>query len=654
MTNQTMPIIIEERRILTGFWRWFAIACTVVGVLIVINQIFRLRPDIALIENAYHYLALALFGSFVFLVCPTKTGRWARRFFWVDVILFLLFFGSLLFLAWHGRSILWFGWAYAPPLDMVIVSVILWVLLLEALRRSGNKILFIFVALFSIYPLFSEYMPGLLQGPDRSFTLAAAYHILSTTSVLGIPLQAVCNLVMGFIIFGVVLQGTGGGKFFIELASSIFGGTRGGPAKVAVVASSLFGSMSGSVIANVTTTGSVTIPAMKIAGYKPEDAAAVETCASTGGVLMPPVMGTVAFVMAALLGISYAIIALAAAIPSLLYYLSLFLQVDAIAAKQGLAGLPKSQIPSLKKTLKGGWIYILSFVVLAYYLFFLREISQAPFYAIVVLLVLSMFRKETRFTRKTFLQLIQNSGSFLAQIIIICGGIGFVLGSLAFTGLAGSFASELVSLAGGNTLLILVLGALASAILGMGLTSIACYVFLAVVMAPALVLLGFNVIAVHLFVLYWGMISFITPPVALGAIPASLIAKASLPKTGLSAMRLGGAIYIVPFFFIYQPALVLAGGVGDIISAVALAILGVILIASSLQGYLPGIGRMVFVGGRVGTYLARLALFISGILLATPPWQTSALGAAIALVVILLMLWQKARGHEMLNSVSTN
>lgn len=653
MTNRTMPTV-EKRRNLTGFWWWFAIACTIIGVAIVVNQIFRLQTDLLMIENSYHYCALAFFGSFVFLLYPTKTGRWAKKFFWVDVILFFLFLGSFLFLAWHGRNILWFGWGYAPPLNMVIVSIILWVLLLEALRRSGNKILFIFVALFSIYPLFAESMPGFLQGPDRSFTLAAAFHIMSTTSVLGVPLQAVCNLVMGFIIFGVVLQGTGGGKFFIELASSIFGGTRGGPAKVAVVASSLFGSMSGSVIANVTTTGSFTIPAMKTAGFKPHDAGAVEACASTGGVLMPPVMGAVAFVMASLLGISYAIIALAAAIPSLLYYLSLFLQVDAIAAKEGLAGLPKSQIPSLKKTLKGGWIYLVSLGVLIYYLFFLRQISQAPFYAIVVLLVLSMFQKETRFTLKTFLQFIQDSCSFLAQIIIIVGGIGFVLGALAFTGVAGSFASELVSLAGENTLLMLILGAGASAILGMGLTSIACYVFLAIVLAPALVLIGFNMLAVHLFVLYWGMISFITPPVALGAIPASLIAKSTLGKTGWSAMRLGGAIYLVPFFFIYQPALVLQAGVADIIFAVILAILGIILIASSLQGYLVGIGRMAFVGGRVGTYLSRIALFVSGILLASPPWQTSVIGAAIALVVILLMLWLKPRGHERLNSVSTN
>jgi len=654
MTNQVTPVVIREQRSLTGFWRWFAIACTIIGMALVLNQIFRLQLDLLMIENSYHYCMLAFFGSFAFLIYPTKTGGWAKRFFWVDVILFFLFFGSLLFLAWHGKPIIWFGWAYAPPLNMVIVSIILWVLLLETLRRSGNKVLFIFVALFSIYPLFAESMPGLLQGPDRTFGLAAAFHLMSTVSVLGVPLQAVCNLVIGFIIFGVVLQGTGGGKFFIELASAIFGGTRGGPAKVAVVASSLFGSMSGSVIANVTTTGSFTIPAMKSAGYKPEDAGAVETCASTGGVLMPPVMGAVAFVMAALIGRSYAIIALAAAIPSLLYYISLFLQVDAIAAKQGLAGLPKSQIPSLKKTLKEGWIYIISFLVLIYFLFFLRQISQAPFYAIATQLVLSMVRKETRFTLKSFLQFLQDTCFFLADMIIIVGGIGFVLGSLAFTGVAGSFASELVSLAGGNTLLMLLLGALASAILGMGLTSIACYVFLAIVLAPALVLVGYNIIAVHLFVLYWGMISFITPPVALGAIPASLIAKSTLGKTGLSAMRLGGAIYIVPFFFIFQPALVLQAGVGDIISAVALAILGVTLIASSLQGYLLGIGRMVFVGGRVGTYLARLALFISGILLATPPGQTSVLGAAIALVVLLLMLWQKARGHERLNSVSTN
>jgi TRAP transporter 4TM/12TM fusion protein len=380
--------------------------------------------------------------------------------------------------------------------------------------------------------------------------------------------------------------------------------------------------MSGSAISNVITTGSITIPAMKKIGYPAHYAGAIESCASTGGVLMPPVMGATAFVMAAFLQTSYAQIALAAAVPSLLYYLGLLVQVDGFAAKNGFSGIPRSEIQPLKKTLKEGWFYLFSLIVLMYFLFSLRVESQAPFYAILLLLVVAMARKETRFTADSFLRFIETTGKSLAELIAILAGVGMIMGSLSLTGVAASFARELVSLAGGNAFFMLVLGALTSFILGMGMTITACYVFLALVLAPGLVTMGMNALAVHLFVMYWGMISFITPPVALAAFAAAAIAQTSSLKVGLTACRLGGVIYILPFFFVYNPALILQGGAGEILQALATATTGVVLLSSSFEGFLIGVGTL--------GALYRILFSVAGILLAIPESQTDILGAVIA------------------------
>ncbi|UCH19421.1 MAG: TRAP transporter fused permease subunit [Deltaproteobacteria bacterium] len=637
---------IEARyRTLSDFWRWTTVVLSFAGLFLAIFQVFHFQFfGKMLMENSYLYLLLSFYVSMVFLFFPlTKQGP-PKIIFYVDVFLGLLTFAIPLYFAWLGYDIIEAGWSYRAPPRMFIMAVILWGLVLEAVRRTSGMSLAVIILIFSLYPLYAPYMPGFMEGYGRSFSTTAAFHAFSIQSLLGIPMRVAGMILIGFIIFGVALQASGGGDFFLKLSYCILGATRGGTAKVAVLSSALFGSLSGSVISNVVTTGSITIPAIKKSGYSAHNAGGIECAASTGGVLMPPVMGATAFIMAAFLSISYSKIALAAAIPSVLAYIGLLIQVDGYAARHGLKGLSKGEIPSLKKTLIQGWFYLGAVAVLLYFLFILRLESQAPFISILFLLAFAMIRKETRFTVHSFLQFIQNTGKLLAELVAILAGAGMILGSLALTGVAAAFAREIVALAGGNVFFMLILGALASFILGMGMTITACYVFLALVLAPALEIIGLNQIAVHLYLMYWGMLSYITPPVALASFPAAVIAQSNPIKVGLVAMKLGAVKYLVPLFFVLDAALVMQAEIGAILQAFVSATLGVLLIGSVLEGYLIGIGKLEF--NTITGIISGAALFIAGFILGLPGLKTDFLGLAItgaALLFIFIMRSVKKR-----------
>ncbi len=622
-------VTISRYRNLTGPLRSITFLFSLVTIILAIYQIYHLRlGGIMIMDNSYLYLILALFMPQVFLYFPLVRGSSSKSLWLLDCFLAFISFIIPAIFARYGYTIIERGWGYFAPEEITYMAIILWALVIEAVRRTTGLALAIVILFFSLYPLFAPYMPAFLEGHGRSFVTTATFHSLSVDSILGIPMKVFGDLLIGFMLFGIALQVTGGGKFFLDFSFALLGSTRGGPAKVAVMASALFGSMSGSAISNVITTGSITIPAMKKTGYPPHYAGAIEACASTGGVLMPPVMGATAFVMAAFLQKPYAQIALAAAIPSLLYYLGLLIQVDGFAARKGIAGIPANEIVPLSITLKEGWFFPFSLIVLIYFLFSLRVESQAPFYAMAILLIVAMFKRENRFNARKFFELIESSGKFLAELVAILAGVGMIMGSLSLTGVAASFARELVSFAGGNIAFMLLLGALASFIMGMGMTITACYVFLALVLAPGLIQLGLNEIAVHLFVMYWGMISFITPPVALAAFPAATIAQTSPLKVGYTASRLGGVIYLLPFIFVFNPALILQSGPGEVIQAVLSAGLGVILIGSTFEGYLIGLGKINF--------SLRIIFFTAGIALSIPEWKTDLLGLFIASITFLI------------------
>lgn len=628
MSTPTTPEITRYR-VLPPFPRFFSLVLSFLGILTAAVYLFHIGVSVwgeFVVETAYLHIILAFFLPLAFLYLPASS-RFRGKVPWYDLTLAFLCFFSAFYFFLHGEDILFRGWEVSPPPMAFVLGIMLWAFVLEAARRAVGWVLFSLVLLFSLYPLFAEHMPGLLCAKSFAFSRLVGYHIMGPEGVIGLPTRVLGTLFVGFMFFGVALTNTGAARFFLDLALSLLGTVRGGTAKVAVVSSAMVGSISGSVITNVITTGSFTIPAMKGAGYPGHYAAAIETCASTGGVLMPPIMGAAAFVMASILNISYAEVVLAAIIPSLLYYLGLFIQVDSYAAKTGLKGLPREGLPSLWKTIKEGWFYILAFALLIYILFALRREAQAPFYATVAVLLLTMLRKETRLDLKGFINFIEKVGKTIGEIAGILAAIGLLIGSLLLTGVAHTLSSDIIALAGGNIILLVGMGAIASFILGMGLTITACYLLLAVLLAPALVEAGLYPLAAHLFLMYCGMLSFITPPVAIAAYAAASLAGANSMRTGFQAMRLGVILFIIPFFFVFQPAFVLHGTFVEVLKVLSTGFLGVILIASGIEGYLVLVGKLGM--------LKRALSIISGALLLTPDLPTDLAGAILAAILVV-------------------
>ena len=565
------------------------------------------------LQNHYYYALIGLLLPLCYLLNPSFRRP---RSYLFDGALSLAAFVSCIFFFINTENMLDYGWEFLAPDYAVWVSYLLWALILEAVRRSGGWVLFSLVLVFSLYPIVAENLPGPISGMASSPGETAAYHVMSIESILGLPFRAFAQLVIGFLIFGIALQQTGGGRFFINLAFAAFGHVRGGSAKVAIVSSGLMGSMSGSVITNVLTTGQMTIPAMQKSGMEKEYAAGLESCASTGGVLLPPIMGSTAFVMATFLNVAYTTVALAAAIPALLYFFGLFVQVDAYAARRGLVGTPRDELPSLKETLKQGWFYIAAFLVLIFLLVYLQREAVAPFVATGLLLALNQLSPDYRWDLKKAGEFLVATGKLLMELLTIMAGVGLIVGALSITGLSGTLVNDLLYLAGDSTLLLLLMGAFCSFLLGIGMTVTAAYVFLAIVLAPALIQGGLDPMSVHLFILYWGMLSFITPPVALGAFAAASIAGSSALATGFKAMRLGSIIYFIPFFFVLEPALIMSGSWWETLLATAKVGIGIIFIAGALQRYLIGLGLLAREGA-VGI-IGRTLIALGGGLIALP------------------------------------
>lgn len=639
---QSLSDVLQYRTI-DGPLRTVFVILTLAAVLLSVNQLFNLQLfGLVVLDNRYLYSLAGIFLCLTYIVFPLRgKGDAQGAVPWYDILLGALSLAVAGYFVWTGEEALSAGWEYAAPQTAMILSFVFWVLILEATRRTGGTIIFAIVLLFSLYPAFADKVPGPISGYPLPLEDTIAFHIISSESSFGIPMRAFGELVVGFIVFGAALQQTGGGRFFNDLALALVGQFRGGAAKVAIFASGFMGSMSGSVISNVLTTGVVSIPAMRRTGFSRSYAAGTEACASTGGVLMPPVMGTTAFVMASFLGIPYIDIALAAALPSMLYYFGLFVQLDSYAARRGLKGLERAEVPSLRETFREGWQYLFVFGVLIFVMVVFRQETLAPFYATGLLLIINQIFPRTRLSLDGFVSLIQAIGRSLAELVSVLLGVGLIVGAFSATGLAGTLVNDLLFIAGDATIVLLIMGAITSFIFGMGMTVTACYIFLAIVLAPALTQAGMNPLAVHLFIMYWGMVSFITPPVALGAFAAATIAGTGPIKAGLAAMRLGSIIYFVPFFFVLNPALIGQGTTSEVLLVLATAFPGVWLIASATQGYLAFFGSF---GDGWASLVNRTLLFIGGILLIFPGFedfhlsQIELTGIALALVAASLLL----------------
>jgi len=632
---------------------WHAAFCLLTGVacFMALNQLlnWQLFVGLVLLENRHLYLLAGCLISLVFLAYPAAARAPMDRVPWYDALLFVATIGVSGYFLWNGERGIAEGWEYSAPALVIALCGLYWLLILEATRRTGGPVLFLVVLFLSLYPVFAGQMPGPIKGFPRPFTDTLAFHIVSAESSFGIPMRAFAELVIGFIVFGVALNYTGGGKFFNDVAFALVGGIRGGPAQVGILSSGLQGSISGSVISNVITSGVVTIPAMKRCGFKATYAAAVEATSSTGAVLMPPVMGSTAFVMASFLGISYGTIALAAAIPALLFYFGLAMQVDAYAAREGLQGLPRDELPSVRQALREGSLYILVFVVLIALLVWMEREALAPYYTTGLLLVVNQILPRYRMSWRRFLAFVAACGRALAELAAILAGVGFIIGAFSMTGLAGTLANDLVFIAGKEPIVLLLMGALTSFIFGMGMTITACYIFLAIVLAPPLIKAGLDPLAVHLFIMYWGMVSFITPPVALASFSAASLARANPIMVGLESMRMGSTMYFIPFMFVLSPALILRGSVTEILLDTSTAFVGVLVIAAGLQGYLLGVGDL---GRGPGGWVARVSLVASGMALALPGngsvyfnyWQLAVIAAVLAVPTVLVGLARRRAG----------
>lgn len=507
-------------------------------------------------------------------------------------------------------------------------------LILEATRRVAGWAL-VWVAVGCIlYAKFAFFLPGLFYAKGSSWARIASYLYLDASGLLGIPLSVAASVVVAFIFLGQAFYAVGGDKFLTDLALIAMGRYRGGTAKMAVVSSSLFGTVSGSAVANVVVDGAITIPMMKRAGYPSHMAAAIEAVASNGGQIMPPVMGAAAFLMAEFLNIPYGQVALAAAVPACLYYLALFTQVDLEAAKYGLGGLPAEQLPKLRKVMRLGWVFLFPLAFLIYALMFESwEAGKAGMAAVVLTFIVGAIQKETRPTLRAILTSIEETGRTLLDIVAITALAGLVIGALQLSGLTFKLSLILVTISGGNTLLLLVVTAIVCIILGMSLPTSVVYITLAVLVGPALTQLGVLPLAAHLFLFYFGMLSLITPPDCLATYTAAAIARADFWKTGWTGMRLGIAAYVVPFVFALHPALILQGTAGEITLAIVTASIGVILLGIGCAGYLF----------RPLGWWKRGLFWLAGLLVLFPSWSGAWLMADLAGLAgaVALVAWER-------------
>ena len=640
----SIPALVEADAIrvrsLRGAWRWLLAGATALTIFLCVNQQFALRFFVGFtpLNTEYYYGLVLVMLPFVFLIFPGTPRAPLERVPWYDGALFALTAAVALYLMLHIRRAAELGWEFGgAPADVVWAGFLMWALLMEALRRTGGWSLVLSILPFSLYPIFADTdWLGPLKGTQSTPAQASAYHMLSSESLLGIPVQAFAETVIGFLVFGTALMMTGAGKFFINLAFALCGTFRGGAAKVGIFASGLLGMMSGSVVSNVLTAGTMTIPAMKRTGFAASYAGAIEACASTGAVLAPPVMGATAFVMAQFLNVSYAEVALAAVIPAALYYFGLFMQVDAYAARHGLKGIPRAELPKLGATLREGWYYVFVVVLLIYMMLVMKRESHAPFYATLLLIVLNQLFSPEKWGWGTVVKFLESNGRTFAELIGILAGCGLLIGAFSLTGVISSLANDLLRIAGNNALLLLAMTAVTSLVLGLGLTTTACYIFLAILVGPALEKAGLNKMAVHMFVFYWGMLSAITPPVAIASFAAAGIAGAPPMKTGWESMKVGSIIYFIPFFFVMNPAFVLQGPWWEALYLSVKAALGVVFICGGLQGY------QLFVGdlrrcGRVEWPL-RLLLAVGGVVLAAPGGGIMPLSHAQMLALALALL----------------
>ncbi len=577
----------------------------------------------ALWHRSVHLLFTLLLIYFLY---PLSKKEWARKFRWTDGLLILLTLTSIGYIFYEYEYFIT-RYPYVHPLSNldITLGICLTILLMEGARRVIGPALPITAIVFLIYAYVGPYLPGLLR--HSGFTTEAVIDQLymTTEGIFGIPLGVSATYVILFIIFGTFLEKSGTGQLFMDFASSITGWTRGGPGKISCISSALFGTISGSAVANVMVDGWLTIPLMKRTGFKPPFACAVEATASTGGQIMPPVMGAAAFVMAEFLGIPYITICLYALIPALLYYLALFMSIHFEAGRMGLKGIPKEELPSLKKVLATRGQMFIPLGIIVYMMTAGYTPMYACIYSTVAVVVLATIRQETRMGFWTILRALEESAKNTLAVASACACAGIVIGVINLTGLGLKFTSLVLFIAGESLIPALILTMLAGVVLGMGMPTTPAYIVQAALLIPALIKLGVLNIAAHMFVFYFSTISAITPPVAMAVYAAAGIGGASLWPTGLWAMRIAATGFIVPFMFVYGTSLLFIGSAFDIITSVVSASFGVMALAAGMMGW--------FV--KELKPWERITLVTAAVLLIKPGLYTDAVGYVLFAIIYI-------------------
>lgn len=565
----------------------------------------------------------------VFLLYPAHKGRQGKGPAIYDWVLIAAGIASLGYVLLNFEWIAFERFRYVTPVRVAekVFGIMLVLVILEAARRTIGLFLTIVAGLFIAYLFAGPILPGILYHPGASLEDFLDLQFLSDGGIFSSPLIISATYIVLFIIFGGFMLQTGFGEFVTDVASGLTGRTRGGPAKVAVVSSAAFGTISGSGSANVAVTGTFTIPMMKKVGYQPHFAGAVEATASTGGEIMPPIMGAAAFLMAKYTGIPYVQIIKYAALPAILYFAAVFFQVDLEAAKMGIRGLRKEELPPWKENAKK-YVHLVIPVVL---LLYLMIVGRTPFFAVTMSILasiaLSYLRRATTLTLPKLIRALEEGAKGALLVAVACALSGMIVGCIYQSGLGVRFTSVMVTISGGSVVVTLVACALAALVLGMGMPISPAYILLVALIIPALTMEGVNVVAAHLFAIYFCRASLVTPPVAISAYVAAGIAGAPMAKTGWTAFRLGFSSFLIPFAFVYSQALLLMGPLPEILLATATAVTGIFALSVSMEGFWLEKANMV----------QRALCFAAAVVLIVPGWKTDLPGLAL---LTMVFLWQ--------------
>jgi len=605
-----------------------------IAVLAILFSLFHLYTAFAgvlpaQIQRSIH-LTFAL--VLVYLLYPAKKDMPRNKLHWSDVCLAAIGAFVGLYISFNYEALIYRA-GEQTTLDIIVAWTAI-LLVLEAARRVVGLPIVIIASTFLLYAKMGPYMPGFLNHRGYSLSRIASHMYYTTEGILGIPIGVSATFIFLFILFGAFLEKTGIGKFFIDLANSVAGRAVGGPAKVSVLSSALTGTISGSSVANTVGTGSFTIPLMKSLGYKPEFAGAVEAAASTGGQIMPPIMGAAAFLMVEFIGVPYIEIAKAAVIPAILYFTGIWISVDLEARKTGLRGLRAEELPKFSKVMVERGYLLLPIVGIVYFLMNGATPIKAALYGIIISVLAGAVRKETRLNLKMLLEALESGAKSALGVAIACASAGMIVGTVTLTGLGLKLGNGLVALAGGNLILTLIFTMITSLILGMGAPTTANYIITSTIAAPAIMKLGVPALAAHMFTFYFGIIADVTPPVALAAFAGSAIAGSDPLKTGVNASKLAIAAFIIPYIFVLNPALLLIDTTPlEIIQIFVTSLIGMFAVGVTVQGYFLTKVNPLF----------RIVLFIGGLLCIDPGAMTDIIGIVVIAVIFAL---QKIKANK--------